>query len=1037
MQLIPSQNRKNLSKSFFFFIALTLLISIPTQVFALTTFWNTPVTADNVGSVGQYISLAVINGNPAMSYFDETNQDLKYVRATDASGTSWGTPLTLDSAGVVGQNTFLSVVNGNSAISYLDYNNGDLKYVRATDADGTAWGTPLTVDAAGWVGPYACLVVVNGNPAISYLDVTNQDVKYVRATDASGSAWGTPITVDSTGDVGLYISMALVNGSPAISYYDAGIGDLKYVRATDASGSAWGTPLTLDSAGDVGIFTSLAVVNGSPAISYFDDSNTSLKYVRAADASGTAWGSPLTLDNTAFVGTHTSLEVINGSPAVSYYDWTNGSLKYVAANDASGSSWSTPATVDTAGNVGHYSSLASVNGHSAIAYYDVDNTSVKFIISSGTIDISVWESGTQINPSDTFDFGSVVVGSPNTITFTIQNNGTEALELAEFILATGYNLSGTYPHSIAAGGSADIHIRLDALQTGSFSGDLRIASTDTALSPFIIHLTGQVTAANPEIAVFEGVSEITSGSGSVAYGSTLTGTPMEHIFTIQNNGAYNLNLFSLSLPAGFSLAGSYASTVAPGDSTNITVRLDALTAGSFAGNFSLANNDTSENPFLFAVSGSVSEAPGEIAILEGINPVVDGTGSVDFGSTLVGTPVSRTFTVQNSGTYALDLGTLSLPGGFSLVGSYPSSVASGDSTSITVQLDALSAGTYSGTFSLPNDDLDENPYTFALTGTVSNLTLRTPLIAPVSGSTVLQSNILVAFNQPVLSDGSADAANNPANYLLVEAGADNAFETTTCSLGLAGDDVPVTIGSVTYDSSNYIATVNTGTLPSGQYQLLVCGTASIEGLSGNVLNNGLLDSSSVFTIVSASSSGGSSTGSGSSSVILPSTGFAPGQVTLLPSQPLEAAYSDMNTLRLQIPSLKVDVPIVGVPQTSKGWDVTWLGTAEVGWLNGTAFPTWEGNTVLTGHVTDASGNLGPFAQLKTLKYGDEIVLQAYGETHRYQVQENKLVVPANTQVITEHKDQSWITLITCEYYYEETGEYLYRRVIRAALVEVE
>ena len=295
------------------------------------TSWGAPVTPDSTENVGRHTSLAVVNGNPAISYWDsDPNYDLKYVRANDADGTSWGAPVTPDSTGNVGWFTSLAVVNGNPAISYWDGTNGDLQYVRANDADGSSWGAPLTLDSTGTVGLFTSLAVVNSHPAISYLDGSNGDLKYVRANDADGTAWDTPLTLDSTGFVVDFTSLAVVNGNPAISYFDNTNFDLKYVRASNADGTTWDTPLTLDSTGDVGWFNSLAVVNGKPAISYIDFANDDLKYVRASDADGASWGAPVTPDSAGHVGWFTSLAVVNGNAAISYHDsFPNYDLKYV------------------------------------------------------------------------------------------------------------------------------------------------------------------------------------------------------------------------------------------------------------------------------------------------------------------------------------------------------------------------------------------------------------------------------------------------------------------------------------------------------------------------------------------------------------------------------------------------------------------------------------------------------------------------------------------------------------------------------------
>lgn len=97
--------------------------------------------------VGKHASMLVVEGFPAIAYYDATAMDLKYVRALDARGTRWGTPVRVASRGDVGQFPSLSIINGNPAISYYDATNGSLMYVRATDAPGVFWGTPVPVFA--------------------------------------------------------------------------------------------------------------------------------------------------------------------------------------------------------------------------------------------------------------------------------------------------------------------------------------------------------------------------------------------------------------------------------------------------------------------------------------------------------------------------------------------------------------------------------------------------------------------------------------------------------------------------------------------------------------------------------------------------------------------------------------------------------------------------------------------------------------------------------------------------------------------------
>ncbi len=353
--------------------------SVETAAVDVTNF-IAPLSPDSIDNKGQYTSLAVVDGFPAISYYDNSEGNLNFVRALNEQGSAWGSPIAVDSPGNVGSHTSLGVVAGFPAISYYDSSNGKLEYVRALNEQGSAWATPISVDSDFLVGLYTSLAVVDGNPAISYYDAGDGDLMYVRALDQQGASWNTPVTIDASGNVGLYTSLVVVDSYPAISYFDTTNDDLKYVRATDAQGTNWAAPESIDTAGDVGLFTSLAVVDGYPAISYRDAGNGYLKYARASNSQGNAWSTPMAVDTVGDVGEHASLAVVDGFPAISYYDATSTSLKYISALNAEGTAWQTPLTLDPNSLIGRYCSLAVVDGYPAISYHDAANGDLKYVI---------------------------------------------------------------------------------------------------------------------------------------------------------------------------------------------------------------------------------------------------------------------------------------------------------------------------------------------------------------------------------------------------------------------------------------------------------------------------------------------------------------------------------------------------------------------------------------------------------------------------------------------------------------------------------
>lgn len=166
---------------------------------------------------------------------------------------------------------------------------------------------------------------------------------------------------------------------------------------------------------------------------------------------------------------------------------------------------------------------------------------------------------------------------------------------------------------------------------------------------------------------------------------------------------------------------------------------------------------------------------------------------------------------------------------------------------------------------------------------------------------------------------------------------------------------------------------------------------------------------------------------------LPATGFAPGRISTLPPKTSEYATS---RLALSIPKLGVELDIMGIPQGPNGWDVTWLGNGQAGYLHGTAFPTWQGNSVLTAHVWNADNTPGPFYGLSSLRHGDQFTISAHGYTYTYEVRSNQLVNETSLNVLASKSQYSQVTLITCESFDTATGLYLHRRAVQAVLVLV-
>ncbi|MEP6522743.1 choice-of-anchor D domain-containing protein, partial [Microcoleus vaginatus DQ-U2] len=336
----------------------------------------------------------------------------------------------------------------------------------------------------------------------------------------------------------------------------------------------------------------------------------------------------------------------------------------------------------------------------------------------------------SVSPVTSTETGTPVI----TVTATASSAvvGPQTVNVALSGTATADDFTGTIPDIITipdgqTTSSFTVNVKDDALVEGSETGTFTISTPSTGVTLGTtttgnVDITDNDVTPLPEIQVLDGTTDIVDGSAStIDFGSALIGATLNKTFTVNNLGTAVLNLSNLTLPTGFSLVGTLPATVAAGASANLLLQVDTTVAGNKTGTLQFVNDDTDENPFDFPISATVTATPvPEIQVLDGTTDIVDGTAStIDFGSALIGATLNKTFTVNNLGTAVLNLSNLTLPTGFSLVGTLPATVAAGASANLLLQVDTTVAGNKTGTLQFVNDDTDENPFDFPISATVT------------------------------------------------------------------------------------------------------------------------------------------------------------------------------------------------------------------------------------------------------------------------------------------------------------------------------
>ncbi|MGB9586964.1 MAG: carboxypeptidase regulatory-like domain-containing protein, partial [Armatimonadota bacterium] len=307
---------------------------------------------------GKYTSIAVnSSGFPAITYYDETNDRLKYAYQ-DAGG--WH--IEVIATGCGRSNSLAIDSSGNSHVAYYDLNL-TLKYAKRA---GT-WSYE-TVDSQKFHGEM-CSIALNssGFPCIAYRNGFNGQLNYAYK---DGSGWHIEVA-DSQDRTGFCPALAIgTDGVPRINYYRrAGYSDGTNWYALETwyahkSGGVWQKQLIerIKSTNDQWCMSMVLDSSNRPCVAYHYFQSKSLLFMQYDGSSF----SQQTVDSGRELGQYASitLDTLN-NPHISYYAIDDPNLFYVRK---SGTTWYNE-QVDTSGDTGGYSSIKMLpTGYPAISY---------------------------------------------------------------------------------------------------------------------------------------------------------------------------------------------------------------------------------------------------------------------------------------------------------------------------------------------------------------------------------------------------------------------------------------------------------------------------------------------------------------------------------------------------------------------------------------------------------------------------------------------------------------------------------------------
>jgi uncharacterized repeat protein (TIGR02543 family) len=442
-------------------------------------------------------------------------------------------------------------------------------------------------------------------------------------------------------------------------------------------------------------------------------------------------------------GTYTLAGTYSG---YSYWSFTAGGTTYVIYNDvySTGGStvryWNLDTNFDDEGtsSVLFFSSASTDNSPAGLSYSgDVGVGTLNVTTGTPTPDITVFggvnaisDGSTIISSGNFTNIGSASIsGGTATRTFTIKNTGSAALTLSgstPYVAINGANassfsVSAAPAQSIAAStGATNFTISFTPSAQGYHNAVVTINSNDPDdESVYTFNIQGYGFVA--QSLVVSGITEPSAANGTYLHQGVINNSQYWKHQTLNyflyfdeysGAGYWNIDNNTIDGDNGYFYKASEDGT---------PLGLTSWTAGTLGSPPAPAGSPVI-SPAVLSPEINLKGNSTSIATNDNIPSFADQTkfGSVDVAATDVTGFRTRTYTIENTGGAALTISGITLGGTdaseFSKTNPGLTTVPAYGSTNFTVTFNPTTEGIKTATLSIANNDADENPYIFTISG---------------------------------------------------------------------------------------------------------------------------------------------------------------------------------------------------------------------------------------------------------------------------------------------------------------------------------